>query len=203
MREGGGVDSVEEQSGSLEHSPAGQVSSGMQQGPLPPITLGFISICWWIILQHQHSVLPSSASCWLPEPAQTAPVPQLGEFRGGKSPLGAERQMGWMAFSSRCGGGKGRLAAAGRQELGKHQGHRSHSSPALSCWHPAVSVLMRLPVATWGFYTKSWCIYTKNSSGWDCLILCLGSNRNRTLSCSIDEYLYSHSQKSPAVALGD
>lgn len=99
MREGGGVDSEEEQSGSLEHSPAGQVSSGMQQGPLPPITVSFISICWWIILQHQHSLLPSSASCLSPEPAQTAPVPQLGEFRGGKSPLGAERQMGWMAFS--------------------------------------------------------------------------------------------------------
>lgn len=47
-----------------------------------------------------YPAAPAQPPCQLhvmllpPEPSQTAPVPQLGELRRGKSPLGAERQMG-------------------------------------------------------------------------------------------------------------
>lgn len=130
--------------------PAGWGSLGMRQGPLPPIAVGFISVCRLAQWGVGYPAAPAQPPCQLrvtllsPEPTQTAPAPRLGELRGGKKrPLGDERQTGSIAFGWRCRDGKGRLPAAGRQELGKHQGHRSRRSAAAAAPHGAAGVQPR------------------------------------------------------------
>lgn len=95
----------------------------------------------------------SPRSLLSPEPTQTAlhhPWESWGgeqEIPGG---LGDKWAGSLLAGHAEVGHGQ----AAARKELGRHQGHQGCISPAQSSWN-AVWVLLRLPLAAWGFSTES------------------------------------------------
>lgn len=190
----------------------------MQQGPLPPVTVGFISICWLAQRDVDYPAAPAQPPRQLhvmllsPKPTQTTPAPQLGELRGvGKVPWGLRGKWAGSLLASDAEMGRaGCLLPGGRSSesikgitataLQRQQSRMARLAFSLR----AASVVLRLPLATWGFFTKSGVFRLKTLLAGTlsfCVWVVIGVGR--TLSRSIDEYLYSHSQKYPAVALCD
>lgn len=98
-REGGGLDSGEEQCSSPSHFPIGPGSSGMWQGPWLPITASSVSICW-LPCHSRVRITPHSPGHACHQSLLKLLCTILQRVGGGGSPLGAERQMGRIiAFS--------------------------------------------------------------------------------------------------------
>lgn len=154
-REGGGGDSGEEQS--RPPKPLSHRTGELRDVAGTPAAHR-CQLCQHLLagMAQQGVDYPAQpTSCLSPEPTQTALL-HLWESWGWVVGGGIPRGLGdkWAGSFLPVDAEVGHRQAARRKELRRHQGHHGCSSPAQSSWN-AVWVLLRLPLAAWGFSTKS------------------------------------------------